>query len=471
MGCHHQGTHHQAGLLAVSVSAVLSAANVNEWRASIDRFELLGWSCAGSQLTVRCRLGPLDFCEVIDLGIGVDEVPSPELSRLFDVIAAAVGISYYKAAAPEIIDLGPLTIDDAGIALLRGLYDDGLREFAVHNGQHVPRHVTFVGGHRVASPGVASPDVVTTRHVGRPLMPFGAGRDSTLLAWLLSDLHPVLVTVQDNIYARRTATALGDELMVISRPLDPLLLELNSRGALNGHIPVTAINSLVCAAVAVLCGCDVVVMANERSASEPTRFVNGVAVNHQWSKSLDCEVLIDAALTGCGVSVTYTSALRPWGELSIARAFARADVALHRSFMSCNQAFLRDDTRRSNGWCRQCPKCRSVFLSLAPFTTPVELVDMFGANLLDDPTQFDGFGALMSLHAKPFECVGEVRESRSALAMLANDPLWRGAVVVAALAPSLMIDDYNTELFDRSDAHHVPLELLVRLSPALDATS
>jgi UDP-N-acetyl-alpha-D-muramoyl-L-alanyl-L-glutamate epimerase len=443
---------------------VLSEVDVDEWRASADRFELLGWDVDGSMLQVRCRLGTIDFCESVDLGVDIDPSPAEALVRLFDLIAAAVGISYYKAAAPPIVDLGPLAFNDAAMALIRGLYDDGLREFAVHNDHPVPREVTFTGGRAV---------VAQSRRLGgitRPLMPFGAGRDSTVLAWILRDLDPLLVTVEDNIYARRTAGALGRTLMVIRRPLDPTLMELNGHGALNGHIPVTAINSLVCAAVAVLTRCDGVVMANERSASEPTRIVDGVPVNHQWSKSLECELLIDAALAACGVNVIYTSALRPWGELSIARTFARSDAAVHGAFMSCNQAFLRDATRRSDGWCGQCPKCRSVFLSLAPFMTAAQLTAIFGSNLLDDIDQVDGFGALMSLHAKPFECVGEVRESRGALAVLSSDAHWRSAAVVVALAPSLTPDDYAGDLFERSDEHQVPDELMARLSAVLDAS-
>ena len=63
-----------------------------------------------------------------------------------------------------------------------------------------------------------------------------------------------------------------------------MLFELNAAGALNGHIPVTAINSLIAIATAVLHGLGPVVMSNERSASDPNLIWNGHEINHQWSK-------------------------------------------------------------------------------------------------------------------------------------------------------------------------------------------
>ena len=50
------------------------------------------------------------------------------------------------------------------------------------------------------------------------------------------------------------------------------------------------------------------------------------------------------------------------------------------------------------------------------------------------PRQVDGFAALMSDDDKPFECVGERRESAAAMRMLSERPEWRVSPVVAALA-------------------------------------
>ena len=60
------------------------------------------------------------------------------------------------------------------------------------------------------------------------------------------------------------------------------------------------------------------------------------------------------------------------------------------------------------------------------------LVGIFGRNLLDNEAQVPGYDALMEYRDhKPFECVGEARESRAAMAALAARPEWREDTVVA----------------------------------------
>ena len=86
-------------------------------------------------------------------------------------------------------------------------------------------------------------------------------------------------------------------------------------------------------------GYDTVAMAVERSASEETVIVGGVAVNHQYSKSREFELLLaDLVRRTVAPELTYGSALRPYSELAIARAFARL-TRYHGTFCSCNTAF------------------------------------------------------------------------------------------------------------------------------------
>ena len=165
-------------------------------------------------------------------------------------------------------------------------------------------------------------------------------------------------------------------------------------------------------------------MAVERSASEETVVVDGVPVNHQYSKSRDFELpLADLIRTTVAPDLTYGSALRPYSELAISRAFARL-TKYHGTFCSCNTAF-RQDADRGDRWCGHCPKCRFVALMLAPFLEPDRLAAIIGTDLFADPDQVPGFAALMSDVDKPFECVGERRESAAALRLLAGRPAWR----------------------------------------------
>ena len=119
--------------------------------------------------------------------------------------------------------------------------------------------------------------------------------------------------------------------------------------------------------------------------------------------------------------VRYFSFLRPLSEVAIARRFARHTAYLP-VFRSCNAAFRQSPERRATNWCCDCPKCRFVFLALAPFVDRQLLIATFGRDMLDDPAQIDGFAELCGLRRhKPFECVGEVEESATVMAHL-GDP-------------------------------------------------
>jgi hypothetical protein len=173
-------------------------------------------------------------------------------------------------------------------------------------------------------------------------------------------------------------------------------------------------------------------MSNERSASDPNLIWNGHEVNHQWSKGVEAEGLLRAAVTAhAGLTEPYFSLLRSLSELHIARLYAR-HTRYDAVMTSCNAAFkLHDPSAR---WCGDCPKCRFVYLALAPFTGRDRLTGIFGRDLLADPGQLPGYLELLGVGThKPFECVGEVEESLVALGLLAEDPQWRDAPVVSGL--------------------------------------
>jgi UDP-N-acetyl-alpha-D-muramoyl-L-alanyl-L-glutamate epimerase len=373
-----------------------------------------------------------DFVETITFETPPAAGADPNLSGLGRALLhlhIAAGTSYYKAAAPPVVVVEHEGLVAAELEFHRHLYDEGLREFAVANGLPVPSPVAIRPGDTRARP---SPPTRFERP-GGILVPIGGGKDSMVLIEALSHLRPRLFAVNPHPLVIDLAEQTGLELLVVRRQLSPLLGELNRSGAFNGHVPITAIISLIAVVGSFLYGYDTIVMAVERSASEETVMVDGVPVNHQYSKSLEFEFLARNLISdSIDPGLTYGSALRPYSELAIARAFARL-TKYHATFCSCNTVFRQTATAQ-DGWCGNCPKCRFVGLMLAPFVEPDALTAIIGRDMFADLGQVPGFEALMSNEDKPFECVGERRESAAAIRILSQLPQWRDTVVVTALS-------------------------------------
>ena len=92
----------------------------------------------------------------------------------------------------------------------------------------------------------------------------------------------------------------------------------------HGHVPVTAMVTLLAAVAAVASGRGGVVMSNEHSASAPNLRRGTLDVNHQWSKSLSAERLIAEAIDErVGGELVVASFLRDRSEIWVAEAFSR----------------------------------------------------------------------------------------------------------------------------------------------------
>jgi hypothetical protein len=358
---------------------------------------------------------PLAFTETITFPAPPGR-PVPEtFRRVLDLLHVVAGVSYYKVGAPARV-VAPTAVPPAAKDLFTAVYTQGLAEYAYRN--QLPHVLDLV----VEVPGVIEPAEPVDNAQARPLSPVGGGKDSIVTLEILraAGLDPVPFSVNPNPLLVSVLDASGLPSLAARRRLDPSLFELNKAGARNGHIPVTAINSLIAIATAAWHGLGPVVMSNERSASDPNLVWNGHEVNHQWSKGVAAEGLLRAAVTAhAGLTEPYFSLLRSLSELHIAQLFARHD-RYDDYVTSCNKAFkLHDRTAR---WCGDCPKCRFVFLAMAPAMDRGRLTHIFGVDMFADEAQVPGFLELLGIDAhKPFECVGEVEESLVALSMLDDD--------------------------------------------------
>jgi hypothetical protein len=359
---------------------------------------------------------------------GARAAAATQALRLLHLVA---GVSYYKAAVPDEIRIDGYDIDGDTAALLDEVYQHGLGEFAYRNGLDLQGRIRFPRGAQ-SRPAPAHADALGLST--RALVAIGGGKDSlvSIEALRAAGIEQTVAWIGGSQLIRACAQRTGLPTLNIQRELATELFEYNRQGAYNGHIPVTAINSAILAFAAVLLGAGQVVFSNERSASYGSLIEGTGEVNHQWSKGWAFEQAFATHLRRhVAADLRYYSLLRPLSELAVARQFARSD-RYDAWFSSCNRNFHLLGERPTSRWCGVCPKCHFVFLALAPFMPKPRLVGILGRNLLDDPAQVPGYDALMEYRDhKPFECVGEARESRAAMAALASRPEWREDAVVA----------------------------------------
>ncbi|MEV8512716.1 hypothetical protein [Dactylosporangium sp. NPDC051484] len=405
-------------------------------------------------------LGDLVLTETVDFG--PPAAGHPALDRVLDLLYVAASTSYYKIAAPKRVELGGVALAEGALPWVRALFHDGLGEFAYRN------KLEYVLDLPIEAERAVAPPEWTHTPAGPPLAAVGGGKDSivTMEALQRAGLDPVLFAVNPNAIIRGVMAVSAQPVRAVRRQLDPRMRELNETGAYNGHIPVTAINSLVAVATSLMHGLGPVVMSNESSASVPNLTWLGRDINHQWSKGLPAEAHLRAALLAhAGLQDAYFSLLRGLSELHIAGLFAKFS-AYDEVVTSCNAAFKQRDA--SERWCGHCPKCRFVFLALAPFTGRERLVHIFGTDVFMDLTQLEGYRELMGLTAhKPFECVGEIEESLVALRLLTEHPDWRDTPIVKALAaevPALPTDAEVDAAFRGDGLNVVPPRYLDALS-------
>ena len=404
-----------------------------DYRAlTIDGYELVdGRFSAHYALRGADPAADVTFTETVDFGSDLARTPDDRLLRL---LALTCSPSYYKAAAPPRIEIAFPT-HDFERDYLRELIAGGLGEFAYRS--DLPGALTpEITGPDAAAPDTFVPDTFDDHRP--PLVPVGGGKDSvvTIEALKRHALDPVLFSVNkfDPIDACIEISGLTSTR--VTRSIDRSLIEINARGAHNGHVPVTAINSVIGLIVADARGLGPVVFSNERSSNVGNVSWMGRDVNHQWSKSITFETLLRNTLTQFGLNPgRYFSLLRGLSESEIADRF-RACPEYFDAFISCNRPFAIDAGRRGATWCGHCPKCLFVFLLMAPRLGRARLEEIFGQNILAVGDNQPGVEDIVGLGVhKPFECVGEYYEAAEALLAVLDDERWHGLPIVEALRP------------------------------------
>jgi UDP-N-acetyl-alpha-D-muramoyl-L-alanyl-L-glutamate epimerase len=392
---------------------------VERLRARYPTFVYEGYEHhAGANGTLRCsfrfRAGDLAFEPSCRFTFARE--PSRISREILDNLVFHLGLaempSYWKATCSPRVLVRAGALGPSQTAFWTRVLTEGMGEFHFKNRTPFtdPGFVTIEAeggrGHAVSA------DRLERGHV----VPVGGGKDSLVTLDLLGQRTEEITAIAINPppstdEAIRIAGV--TDPVVVARQIDPRLLQLNEAGFLNGHTPFGVVIGFASALAAVLLGRKYIALSNESSSDHATLLYRGKVINHQYGKSSAFEAAMHAYLAEhVAQDLHYFSLLRPFNELRIAQRFSELS-RFHPVVRSCNRG------RKTDAWCGRCPKCLSTFIVLAPFMERVDLVEIFGEDLLASPEARALLPSLLSDDGaeRPFECVATPAELRAALTL------------------------------------------------------
>ena len=230
--------------------------------------------------------------QFINLGI-----PKDQLDLLVFNIGMAELVSYWKAFCPPLVRIAPHGLTEEQKCFWKKLYFNGLGEFFYVNGIRA----TIDDFMTIEAEGEPLKPVAFSQFDDKAsesfIVPIGGGKDSVVTLDCLQSYSarlqldsplPLIMNPRGaTVECCRVAGYEHGDFLEIRRAIDPLLLDLNAKGALNGHTPFSAMLAFYTLLVSALTGRRHIALSNESSANEATDIANGV--NHQYSKSLEFE--------------------------------------------------------------------------------------------------------------------------------------------------------------------------------------
>jgi UDP-N-acetyl-alpha-D-muramoyl-L-alanyl-L-glutamate epimerase len=321
-------------------------------------------------------------------------------------------ISYWKAfCCPEII-IKPYSLNESQQAFWHKLFYHGLGEFFYTNDINPDAEKLFSFSFENNSPALPAASEEKGRN-NAVIIPVGGGKDSVVTLELLKqrNYQTIALVINPREATRRVisiAACKDEDVIHIQRHIDPLLLQLNDQGFLNGHTPFSALLAFVSSYAAYAYETGHIALSNESSANEPS--IPGTGINHQYSKSFEFEKDFRAYYRQHILkNNNYFSFLRPLNELQIAAIFSTFKK-YHTAFRSCNAG------SKTDAWCCNCPKCLFTAIMLLPFSGQQPVSMMLGEDILKKTSLIKTLDELTGVaDNKPFECVGTVNEVNAAL--------------------------------------------------------
>lgn len=372
----------------------------------------------------------LKFVETIILQNVPEDLNQKLIQKSLESLQLILGISYYKLyCPPKIVISFKLSKEQADFWNI--VYKKGLGEFLYRNKLDLNQLARFpyskikINSER-------------TKACDRALLGIGGGKDSIVAVELLKnfDITSFLVeTQQKDIISENIIKKIEKPFLKVQRILDPKIFEIYE-GAYNGHIPISAVFAFLGILVATIYEYKYVIVANEHSSNFGNLTYQCETINHQWSKSIEFEMLLQEYVKKfITPDIIYFSVLRQFYEIRVAQMFAE-QKKYFSLFTSCNKNFKVFKERPNSLWCGECPKCVFVFLMLAPFLSKKELLNIFQKNLFADNSLISLFQDLLGFgKIKPFDCVGTFEESQVALSLVLKK--FKNDIIIKTFLPKI----------------------------------
>ena len=228
-------------------------------RGSVFRYREYAVDAERGVLTCRYELDGREFTERVTLPPG-EQWRSEQARAAARLVFLLSGVSYYKTAAPPVIDFGTTALTQAEESFLREFYLQGLAEFAYRNnlelsvslGAAAPVSFPPLLGGSLSPQTPSAPPLMrsflpphTPRPLGglRALVPFGGGIDSIVTVEQVRRQADVALFVVSRPADRFDAIeqpprVTGLPVVRAGREIDPQLLRSAELGFLNGHVHV-----------------------------------------------------------------------------------------------------------------------------------------------------------------------------------------------------------------------------------------
>lgn len=331
---------------------------------------------------------------------------------------------YYSLQFHKRIIVKAAIISSNSLNFFQNYFENGLAEFMYQNKIPFDLFPKLECESSVKLPDIAN--LSRKPRNNKYLLSHGGGKDSILSGELLSKANiPFSWFVMsydglrlDTIKKSIDISPQKDTFIVNQKPhpynYAQKFVSLN--GGYLGHKPMNAYLAFLGSFVAYLQNLKGFIVSNEASASVGNLKINDRDINHQYSKSFEFENNFRSFLEhNLSVGIDYFSLLRPLSEIEIAKRFLKYPKYL-KAFMSCNAGI------ETGSWCKKCPKCLFVYLMIYAYGGKKKAMSTFDNNeLLSKDDLFKLFCELAGISGhKPFECVGEIDETRVLLTKITH---------------------------------------------------